>query len=1054
MMIGRYDFKQVEEDVLKFWKEKKIYQKAGQKNKGKKVFYFLDGPPYTSGRVHIGTAWNKSLKDAVLRYKRMTGMDVWDRAGYDMHGLPTANAVMKELGLKSKQEIKRYGTGKFIEECKRFSLKNMKLMNQDFRRMGVWMDFENAYQPITKEFMEGEWWLIKKAHENRRLYEGFRTMTWCGDCATALAKHELEYKTVTDLSIFLKFPVKGKEKEFLIIWTTTPWTIPLNLAIMVNPKMEYVRAEVEGETWIVAKALVGMFIGGVTNKKFKIKEEFKGQELEGMEYEHPFEKEMEKFAQIRKKSLKLHTVLTSEEYVDVSAGTGLVHCAPGCGPEDYEIGHRNGIPPYNPLDEAGVFPKETGKFKGRKAKKDDAKFIEDLKKTGNLIATSPVEHEYAHCWRCHKPVIYRATRQWFFKTEDLVPRMIDFNKNIRWVPEWAGAKQFENWLENLRDNSITKQRYWGTPVPIWKCPKCSEVIVVGSAKELEELSGVKLDDLHKPGIDKVEIRCGCGEMTRRIPDILDVWIDAGTVSWNCLDYPHKTENFEKMFPADFILEGKDQIRGWFNLLMVASTVSMGRPSFKNCYMHGFVQDACGRKMSKSQGNYILPQEVIDKYGADSFRYYSIGGANPGLDLNYNFDDMKIKHKNLMILWNLHKFMLELVALAETNPIKIGEKDVKKSFTVAEKYMISKLNSTVRDITRLFEDYEVSLVPDMVEELYLELSRTYIQLVREKSSIGTDQDKKTVLYVIYNTLMECLKMFAPIAPMITEKMFLNIKHEIGLKEKSIHLLDWPGYDDDKIDIVVEQQMAIASSIVQTALAAREKAQMGVRWPMKEMIIVTSDDDVKKAVDALKDIILMQTNIKSVRVIKELKEVKPRVKTDFKKIGPEFGALAPKIIAELAKESPETILKHIDKDSKYELRVDGDKVELRKEHITVERDVPEHLAEGEFRHGLVYLEKKTDPELEAEGFAREVMRRIQSLRKKAGLEKADNIALAIKVDEDLSEMLMGWKQQIAEKCGAGRIKIDTKGPAKKLASSSKEKVKGKEFEIFLEKLKGKG
>ena len=675
--MAKYDFKFVEPEMLNFWKENDIYKKAKEKNKGKQKFYFLDGPPYTSGKVHIGTAWNKSLKDMILRYKRMNGLDAWDRAGYDMHGLPTAHAVEKKLGLKGKDDILKLGVDKFIAACKKLCVDNMELMNKDFTKLGVWMDFENAYQSITKEFMESEWWLIKKAHDKGRLYEGLRTMTWCPDCATAIAKHELEYQTVSDDSIFLKFKVKGKENEYLVIWTTTPWTIPYNLGVMVNPEEDYVKAKVGDEVWIVAAKLAGVFIQGVADKKYSVLEEMKGEALEGLEYEHPLNDELKQvYTEIKLKSSKIFTIVLSKAYVDTTAGSGLVHMAPGCGPEDYEIGHKNGIPPFNNLDEKGVFPKEMGPFAGWIAKKDDKKFIEFLRKKGSLIESTKVEHEYAHCQRCHNPVIFRTTKQWFFKVEDLKEKMVKANEGIKWVPQ-AAFNAFDSWLKNLRDNSITKQRFWGTPLPVWRCEECKKYDVIGSAKELEKLSGKKPEDLHKPWIDQITIPCECGKEKKRIPDIIDVWVDAGTVSWNCLDYPGREDLFKELFPADFILEGKDQIRGWFNLLMVASMLAFDKPPFKSVYMHGFVQDAQGRKMSKSLGNYILPEEVVKEYGVDTLRYYMISGANPGIDINYNFDDVKLKHKNMFVFWNLHNFLIDMAKGVGKNPSKIDGKVAEK-----------------------------------------------------------------------------------------------------------------------------------------------------------------------------------------------------------------------------------------------------------------------------------------------------------------------------------------------------------------------------------------
>lgn len=977
MGIGAYDPKTIEPDILKFWEREQVYEKARKKNKGKKKYYFLDGPPYTSGTVHIGTAWNKALKDLVLRLKRMQGLDVWDRAGYDMHGLPTEQAIRKKHNIFLKKDIEKFGLDKYNKECEQFAVDMMHQMNKTFERLGVWMDFENAYIPIRKEFIEGEWWLIKRAHEQDRLYEGMRTMPWCAHCETNMAKHELEYQQVKDESIFVKFRLKDKPNEFLIIWTTTPWTIPFNLAVMVNPDLDYVRVQVKDEVWILAKALAGPIVQGIVGVVPKVLETIKGEKLEGIEYLHPFEDTIAEYKVIKAKAPKTHTIVLSSEYVDVSAGSGLVHCAPGCGPEDYEVGHKNGIPAWNTIDEHGKFPKIMGEFSGLVAKKDDAEFVEALEKRKVLVAKTPVEHEYGHCQRCHNPVVFRTTKQWFFKVEDLKPKMIEINNHTHWIPK-AAFNAFDSWLKNLRDNSITKQNFWGTPVPIWKCDKCEKFDVISTVEELEKKSKKKIVELHRPWIDMHEIECKCGGVMKRIPDILDVWVDAGTVSWNCLDYPQRKDLFDDLFPADFILEGKDQIRGWFNLLMVAGIIALDKQSFKSVYMHGFIQDAQGRKMSKSLGNYIEPKEVVDTMGADAFRVYTISSANPGLDLNYNPEDAKLKYKTLVILWNLHKYLLELASQLDKNPADFDPEVLETLLADEEKYIISKLNITIAAVTEKSDKYLLNEIPGVVEELFLALSRTYVQLVRDKAAVGSDNDKEVVLYTLYSVLLDTLKLFAPVAPFITEQMYLNLKNAFKLPEESIHLCNWPKQDKAKTDLVLEKQMMTAGHIIEAALAARDQAKLSVRWPLKAITVVTEKDDVKKAVEHLKEIIKTQVNTKEVLVSKE--------------------APGPAV---------------------------------------------------EFKEGKVALDITRTPELDAEGFAREIMRRVQALRKKSGLDKKDSIEAHLQADADLVGMLKPWTNAIKGKVGAKELTISAKPPGKKYAQESAEKVKGKEFTIMLEK-----
>ena len=707
--MEKYEPLRQEPETLEFWRKKEIFEKASEKNAKGNKFYFCDGPPYTSGKVHLGTAWNKSLKDSILRYKRMQGFHVLDRAGYDMHGLPTENAAEKELQIKSKKEIESFGVDKFVKACKELSLRNLKVMNSDFRRLGVWMDFDDAYKSVSREFISGEWWLVKKAHESGRLYEGLRSMAWDWKDQTALAKHELEYKDVTDNSIYVKMRLKGQKNEFFIIWTTTPWTIAFNLGIMAHPDFEYVKCKVGDEYWIVAKELASSFFS-VANMDYEIIDEFKGREIEGVEYVHPFHDELKgHYEKLKSKHPKVHTVVMSSEYVETSSGTGLVHMAPGCGPEDYEVGHRNNIAPWNLVEEDGNYSKEMGKFAGRHAIEDNHTFISDLKEKNAVVCEAKVRHSYPHGQRSKVPVIFRTTRQWFFKVEDIKEKLIAENNEITWVPE-AAYNAFNSWLENLRDNSISKQRYWGTPVPIWRnVNDKDDYFVVGSIDELEKISDAKVEEPHIPWIDRIEVRKD-GKLYRRVSDILDVWVDAGTASWNSLNFPHNRDNL-KFFPADFILEGKDQIRGWFNLLHVASMIAFGKKSFNAAYMHGFINDAMGRKMSKSLGNYILPEEVISKYGADTLRYYMVTGASPGLDLNYNFDDMKVKYRNLTVLWNLHNYLIDLARTAELNP---KELDMSNAST-EEKYIFSKLNSAIRKVTKLYDEYRLNEAPLVVEE---------------------------------------------------------------------------------------------------------------------------------------------------------------------------------------------------------------------------------------------------------------------------------------------------------------------------------------------------
>lgn len=917
------DFKKLEEEILEFWEKKDIYAKIKKKNKDGKKFYFLQGPPYTSGKLHIGHAWNNSLKDIILRYKRMKGFDVWDRGGYDMHGLPTEHKVQKKLGLKTKEDILNFGVDKFVKECMNFSIEHAEYMNEDLWKIGIWMDNKNAYKPIEKGFISGEWLFFKKAWEQGRLYKGKKVMHWDAETETSLAKHDLEYKTTKDTSVFLKFKKKNTDNEYFVIFTTTPWTIPFNLAIMVNPNLKYVKAEVDGEYWILAKDLASVFVSGLLGKKFKIIDEFMGSELEGQEYEHIFYDELKDvYDKLKKESPKIHSVILSEEYVDTSIGTGLVHCAPGSGPEDQEVAARYGIEPFNTLNERGEF-ENLGKFTGRVARKDDGEFIKDFEEAGALVAKTEVEHEYPHSDRSKKPVIFRTTEQWFLRTSDLADKLLKMNSKVSWVPKRAG-ESYDRWAENLKDNGVTRQRFWGCPVPIWINEKDSEdILVIGSVEELEKLTGKKFNDLslHKPMIDKVVIEKN-GKKYRRIPDVADVWIDSGTASWNCLYNDKKL--IKKYFPADLVLEATEQTRLWFSLLQICSAVVFDKSCYNNVFVHGMMLDFQGMKMSKSLGNVISPYKVIDQYSADILRYY-ICQVSAGDNVNFNWEDIKVKQRNLLILYNIANYLADL----ERQEIKPGKPGAE------ERWIISRYNSSLKKATELLEEYRLDEVIGVLEGMFIELSRDYIKLVRDKSS-----ENKAVLETVKEIYVGILKAFSIVCPFITDSLW----KKLGQKEESVHLCSWPKYDAKKIDMKLEKEFEFTLEIIEKGLAERDKAGIGLKWPLASAKVMIENRVFGKDYfpDDLKEIIARQLNIKEI-VIKK-------------------------------KDNAST---------------------------------------------AVELNTKLTPELEAEGFSRELARKIQSERKKLGLQKGDIIELKISSGKKISEMVKKHLDFLKDRTNSSKI-----------------------------------
>jgi isoleucyl-tRNA synthetase len=1060
----KYDPKD-EAKILSFWQQKQILDSIIIRNKSGKPFYFLQGPPYTSGRIHCGQAWNHALKDMVLRYKRMNGFDVLARAGYDMHGLPTAHKVQKKFNLESKEDIDSFGKDKFVKECIAWSEEKAQVMNEDLANLGTTLDFSDPYHPISAEYIDSVWHLIKKADEKKRLYLGEKTMSWCSSCATALAKHEQEYKEVKDNSIFLKFQTADKEDEYFVIWTTTPWTIPFNLAIMVNPEMEYVKAKVtykddcpsgkKGQTeyWYVCKDLAGIFLSNVDEIEYKIEEEFLGETLEGKHYIHPWAKETQDMAEMQKASPNIFSVLLSSEFVDSSAGTGLVHCAPGCGPEDYEVGIRNGIPPYNTLNEKGIFPDKLAKVAGWRAKTDDLEFVKLMKAEGFLIKKSPIEHDYAHCERCHNPIIFRTTKQWFFKTEDLKKRMIELNKDVNWHPQTA-KNAFDSWLDNLRDNSITKQRIWGTPAPIWVHlddeGNVDEYYVVSSLEELKTLSGQDLENPHRPWVDDIVFKHPkTGTELKRIPDILDVWIDAGCASWASLYYPQKTEAFEKYFPADFIVEGKDQIRGWFNLLMVASILAFDKVPFKNVVMHGFISDVDGEKMSKSLGNIIQPHEVIEKSSTDNFRYY-FSQTKAGEDIAFSWEQLDLHQRHLSILWNVSKYAFDLLDHYKGDLSQVLDLG-KKNLGLEEKYMLSKTHAAIKSITASFESYKLDEIASQVAELFLSMSRNYIQAIRDKVN-GDESAQASVIYTLVKSLHASLTLFSPIAPFITETIYQNAKayDVFDFKNESVHQEFWPKCDESIINADLEAEFEIALDVISGILAAREKAGQNVRQPLAKAVVVTKKKLSLDAINLFSDMICTQTNIKEIDGVEIFDALVYGVKANFKELGSSFGQKTAEIgtaINALSKTDANHMHALFEESKVFELSgvttLEGGPVEIKQHHVNFDISVADPFAHAKTSRGIVAIDTTLTPELLNEGLSRELTRRIQQERKDLGLIKSDRATVVID-NKELFDKIKPYLDTMTQVCGIEEFTCSDS------ISGNSYDVKGETFQLVVKKL----
>ena len=985
---GEYEPLKLEKKIDEYWKESKIFEKYLKKD-GKK-WYWLDGPPFTSGEVHIGTALNKVIKDTVLRYMTMRGYAPRRQPGWDMHGLPIEVRVESELKIKNKKDIEnKIGVDIFIDKCKEFSIKNMQRMQEQFINLGVWLDWDNPYMTINKEYMEAEWWSFKRAWEKDLLAKDLRVIHWCPRCETALAEHEIrgEYRMVKDPSVFVKFKLKNKENEYILIWTTTPWTLPANIAVCVHPDFMYAKLKVnfkgKEEYWIMAKNMANIVLSSF-DIKFKIVEEFTGKDLEGVKYEHPFLDEMPS----QKTFKNAHTVILGD-HVTLEEGTGCVHTAPGHGEEDFEVGKLYNLPAYSPLDSKGRFTE--GKWKGMFVKDTDPLIIEDLKKKGLLIKFVEIEHKYPFCWRCGSPLIFLATEQWFLRVSKIKDEIIRENEKVEWIPDWA-AKRYVNGVENVGDWCVSRQRYWGVPLPVWVCEKCEKKTVIGSIKELKEKSveKIEINDLHRPSIDPIKLRCECGGIMKRVDDVLDVWLDSGSAPWASLGYPMKKELFEKLFPADFVVEGHDQITKWFYSQQAASVITFDTVPYKKVQMHGFTLDEKGEAMHKTKGNAIPPEEIIKKYGRDTFRFYLLWAAASWEDIRVSWEKIQSVDRMLKILWNIYKFSTTYMSLDNFDP-ETRYSDVEEYLRIEDKWMLSKINSLTKDISEVWDMFYFHKVTRPIYDFIVDdFSRWYIKLVRSRTWIEKDDpDKKAAYFVLCYVLKKLSRLMAPITPYISEHIFVNIENG-----ESVHLADYPGHDESLIDLGLNEQMDITRKIVENVAFARQKAGLKLRWPVSEIIIDSEDKKIRKAIEKFENILLEQTNSKKI-VLKKMK-LKYKLVPNYKNIGPKFKQNAEKVIKLLEKIDGKILHDALEKG---EFKIDN--FVITKEDVDFELLPPENYDFVSSEIGNVFVNKKIDKELKKEAYTREVVRRIQQMRKEMDLNIEDYIKTSLKCSFDIDE-----------------------------------------------------
>ncbi len=1044
----KYDQFKLEEWVKGFWEDNNIYQLVKEKSmRSDKKFYFLDGPPYASSTViHIGTAWNKVIKDTILRYYRMKGYNVWDQPGFDTHGLPIEVKIERELGVSSKKDIVDViGVERFIGECKRFVDTSIKAMTSQFKELGVFMDWDNPYITYKDEYIEAGWWLIKRAWEKGLLYRGVQVHHWCPRCETTLADYEVsEYRELEDPSIYVKFPVKGREKESLLIWTTTPWTLPANAFVMASPNIMYARVRVGDEVLIMAVPRIERVMKEAGISNYEVLEEFSGEELEGIEYIHP----LEDLVDAQKTLAPYHRVVLAPEAVTAHEGTGLVHSAPGHGDIDFKVNSAKvGAPVVSLVDDQGRMTRESGKYHGLYFRTEANKaIIEDLKRMGALFYESRVVHRYPVCWRCKTPLVLRATRQWFIKVTQLKSKLIQEADKIRWQPDWAKTR-FVNLLREVRDWVISRQRFWGIPLPVWVCSKCGYTHVIGSVDELVEMGGEKPKELHRPWIDRVTLKCPkCGGEMHRVPDVLDVWFDSGVSFYASLGYPRR-KLWEDMKPVDFITEGHDQIRGWFFSLLRSGVIGFDEAPYRSVLVHGFALDEQGREMHKSLGNYVDFNELISRVPRDVIRFW-VMQTTVWEDLRFSWKGLDEMKRVFNIIWNTYTFASTYMSLDKYDPAKTGLDTVWSSLEVEDRWILSRLNRLIARYHEAMEDLRPHDAARMLKSFIIDdVSHWYIRLVRRRVWIEEDAPTKNAAYAtLYHVLRTLLVLMAPFTPYTSEYLYQKfVKPAEDNARASVHLEELPEAREDLIDDELERDMEIASQIVEAVAAARNAAGIKLRRPVKRVIIAPVEEEVGRRIMRMERVIKEMANTKTIEIVgpEFFEEARIyRVEPNYRELGPSFKKLTPKV-AEVISSRQEEVAKSIISEGTYKAEVDGVSVVIERRHVNIKAYYPEWLSVKETSLGIVGVDTRLEKSEIMEGLAREVVRRIQAMRKEMNLPVNAFIEAWVTGDSEILEAVRELKSYVENETRSKQLHIGEEGPGN--AFSREWEVDGKRVTI---------
>ena len=1002
------NFVEREKETAKFWKDNDIFQKSIKQREGDPTYMFFDGPPTANGKPHIGHVLTRVIKDMIPRYHAMKGEYVPRKAGWDTHGLPVEIEVEKIIGIEGKEAIEEYGVEPFIEKCKESVWKYEGMWREFSDIVGFWADMDNPYVTYHDDFIESEWWALKQIFDKDLLYKGYKVVPYCPSCGTPLSSHEVAqgYKTLKEKSAVVRFKAKDGDFYFLA-WTTTPWTLPSNTALCVNPHESYVKV-VDGEyTYIMAEALVEKVLG----EGREILERYIGTDLEGMEYEPLYECAREA---AEKQGKKAHFV-TVDEYVTMTDGTGIVHIAPAFGEDDSRIGRNYDLPLLKFVDEQGRMTPDTP-FAGYRCKPTqkemkegavsaDPEILKDLKARGLLAAAPKFEHDYPHCWRCGTPLIYYARESWFIRMTAVKDDLVANNKKINWIPKSIGEGRFGDWLENIQDWALSRDRYWGTPLPVWICDDCGKKHAIGSKQELKEMSTNCPDDieLHKPFIDRVELKCPCcGGVMHRVPEVIDCWFDSGSMPFAQHHYPFENQElFKAQFPASFISEAVDQTRGWFYSLHAISTLIFNEPCFKNVIVLGLVQDENGQKMSKSKGNAVDPMEALARYGADAIRWYFIVNSAPWLPSRfYGKAVMEGQRKFLGTLWNTYAFYVLYANIDNFNPLEHALEYDK--LAVIDKWILSRLNSTIKTVDANMAAYKIPESGKALQAFTDDLSNWYVRRSRTRFwAKGMEQDKINAYMTLYTSLITLSKLAAPMIPFMTEEIYQNLVRSIDSNApESIHLTDYPVADESMIDPELEENMDHVLKIVVLGRAARNESGIKNRQPIARMMVKAPYE----IPEFYQEIITEELNIKKVEMTDDADSfISYTFKPQLKTVGPKFGKLVGGIRKALTEIDGSAAMKELNEEGTLTLDINGVPVVLSRDDLLIDMAQSEGFETQSDGKVTVVLDKKLTPELIEEGFVRELISKIQTMRKEAGFEVMDRIRLYVSGNERLEKII---------------------------------------------------